>query len=80
MTNYIGKLNGLPESRQLKKDYKKLSKYLIKKLEYEEKEEICRNRNSYYKTYQDATAMCLKEDYLLISHKKSYIIILMVVN
>lgn len=63
MTNYIGKLNGLPESRQLKKDYKKLSKYLIKKLEYEEKEEICGNRNSYYKTDQDATAMCLKEDY-----------------
>ncbi len=35
-----------------------------KSLEYEEKERICgSNRNSYYKTDYDATAMCLKEDY-----------------
>ena len=45
-------------------DYFLLSSYLIKLLDYEEKEEICGpNRNSYYKTDHDATAMCLKEDY-----------------
>lgn len=38
--------------------------YLTKLIEYEEKEEICgENRNSYYKTDKDATAMVLKEDY-----------------
>ena len=37
---------------------------LSKVLEYESKEEICGpNRNSYYKTDHDATAMCLKSDY-----------------
>ena len=41
-----------------------LSEYLTKALDYEEKEEICgENRNSYYKTDHDATAMCLKADY-----------------
>ena len=46
------------------KDFNILSKLLIKVLEYEEKEEICGpNRNSYFKTDRDATAMCLKEDY-----------------
>lgn len=41
-----------------------LSNYLLKALEYEEKERICGpNRNSYYKTDHDATAMCLKRDY-----------------
>ena len=45
------------------KDIKKLEDYLNKSLEYEEKEEICGDRNSYYKTDKDATAMCLKEDY-----------------
>lgn len=45
-------------------DYLLLSTYLIKLLDYEEKDEICGpNRNSYYKTDHDATAMCLKEDY-----------------
>ena len=45
-------------------DYFLLSSYLIKLLDYEEKDEICGpNRNSYYKTDHDATAMCLKEDY-----------------
>lgn len=39
-------------------------KYLNKLLEYEEKEKICgSNRNSYYKTDHDATAMALKADY-----------------
>lgn len=41
-----------------------LSQYLLKTVEYEEKEEICGpNRRSYYKTDHDATAMCLKQDY-----------------
>lgn len=44
-------------------DIKLLNGYLSKALDYEEKEEICGDRNSYYKTDQDATAMCLKEDY-----------------
>ena len=46
------------------KNYKLAYQYLIKLLEYEEKETICgENRNSYYKTDHDATAMVLKEDY-----------------
>jgi len=44
--------------------YKALCQFLIKSLEYEEKERICGpNRNSYYKTDKDATAMALKTDY-----------------
>lgn len=44
--------------------YENMINYLNKSLEYEEKERICGpNRNSYYKTDHDATAMCLKEDY-----------------
>lgn len=43
---------------------KSLEAYLLKCIEYEEKERICGpNRNSYYKTDHDATAMCLKDDY-----------------
>ncbi len=46
------------------KNYKLAYQYLIKLLEYEEKEKICgENRNSYFKTDNDATAMVLKEDY-----------------
>lgn len=49
---------------KLEKNYKLLYEYLCKSLEYEEKERICGpNRNSYYKTDHDATAMCLKSDY-----------------
>lgn len=45
-------------------DYLLLSTYLIKLLDYEEKDLICGpNRNSFYKTDHDATAMCLKEYY-----------------
>ena len=41
-----------------------LTEYLLKIIEYEEKERICGPyRNSYYKTDHDATAMCLKQDY-----------------
>ncbi len=46
------------------KNYKKGYEYLVKLVEYEEKERICGdNRNSYFKTDHDATAMVLKEDY-----------------
>lgn len=46
------------------KNYKTAYEYLIKLLEYEEKEKICGdNRNSYFKTDKDATAMMMKQDY-----------------
>jgi hypothetical protein len=46
------------------KNYKIANDFLLKLLEYEEKERICgENRNSYYKTDYDATAMALKVDY-----------------
>ena len=52
------------ENKHYKKSYDLLVEYLKKSLEYEEKERICGpNRNSYYKTDKDATAMCLKADY-----------------
>ena len=48
----------------LNKKYELLNEFLNKSLEYEEKERICGpDRNSYYKTDPDATAMCLKSDY-----------------
>lgn len=54
----------LKANKLYSKDYYLLLNYLEKSLEYEEKERICGpNRNSYYKTDYDATAMCLKEDY-----------------
>ena len=50
--------------KEYKALFKTLNQILIKVLEYEEKERICGdNRNSYYKTDYDATAMCLKSDY-----------------
>lgn len=49
---------------QMVKDYHTLSKLLVRALNYEEQESICGpNRNSYFKTDHDATAMCLKHDY-----------------
>lgn len=51
-------------SPQIVKDYKLLSTFMIKSLEYEERYEIMGpNRNSYYKTDHAATAMNLKADY-----------------
>ncbi len=51
-------------NKHFKEDYSQLYQYLEKSLEYEEKARICGpNRNSYFKTDIDATAMCLKEDY-----------------
>lgn len=41
-----------------------LQKYLLKTLRYEEMEATCgEDRNSFFTTDRDATAMCLKEDY-----------------
>ena len=64
VAEYITKLGGLALDEDGRKDYRRLEKCLLKLLEYEEKEEICGpNRNSYFKTDKDATAMALKEDY-----------------
>ena len=64
VAEYITKLGNLTLDKVGKKDYKQLEKYLIKLLEYEEKEEICGpDRNSYFKADKDATAMTLKEDF-----------------
>ena len=73
LNNYVKAENiniyDIPIGRGHKKTLKEKNyilgfKYLTKLLEYEEKEEICgKNRNSYYKTDKDATAMVLKEDY-----------------
>lgn len=78
IANYLSGLGAMIAERGLKaempgkghraerivKDYNALSRYLIKALEYEEREETCGpGRNSYFKTDVDATAMCLKEDY-----------------
>ena len=62
-------VNDIPNGRGKRltteqKNYKLIYQYLIKLLEYEEKERICgEKRNSYFKTDHDATAMVLKEDY-----------------
>ena len=54
----------LSSDNELNDKYDKLCQYLIRAIEYEEKERICGpNRNSYYKTDHDATAMTLKSDY-----------------
>ena len=62
-------INSIPSGKgkrltKAQKNYKLAYQYLIKLLEYEEKECICgENRNSYFKTDEDATVMVLKEDY-----------------
>ena len=54
----------LTEDKAWNKKLENLTAYLLKIIEYEEKERICGSyRNSYYKTDHDATAMCLKQDY-----------------
>lgn len=73
LKQYVNKekidINNIPHGKGKRRtkshrNYIQCYKYLIKLLEYEEKERICgENRNSYYKTDQDATAMVLKEDY-----------------
>ena len=52
------------DAKSYKNLYKTLSSILTKVIDYEEKEEICGpDRNSFYKTDHDATAMALKADY-----------------
>lgn len=67
MAKALSNLESQKDSLDLKEYrmiFKALSTMLEKVLEYEVKEEICGdNRNSYYKTDHDATAMCLKSDY-----------------
>ena len=73
LNNYVKEQNidkyNLPMGKGIKltepeKIYKTGYDYLLKLIEYEEKERICgENRNSYYKTDYDATAMVLKQDY-----------------
>lgn len=56
--------NGKPIRGPYEKGLAKMSAYLEKSLEYDEKDRLCgEGRNSYYKTDVDATAMALKEDY-----------------
>ncbi len=63
LTNLEKKKSDL-DSKEYLSIFETLSSVLNKVLEYEVKEEICgENRNSYYKTDVDATAMCLKADY-----------------
>ena len=61
----IGKAAGLPDrGKEWAGMLDNLAGYMLKIMEYEEKEGICGPyRNSYYKTDHDATAMCLKQDY-----------------
>lgn len=55
-------VNNIPNGRGKRltieqRNYKKGYEYLVKLIEYEEKENICgENRNSYFKTDNDATA------------------------
>ena len=62
-------INNIPSGRGKRltveqRNYKTGYEFLIKLVDYEEKERICgNNRNSYFKTDHDATAMVLKEDY-----------------
>lgn len=57
---YLNKGEKLGNYNELQKT---LQVILEKVLEYEEKEAICGERKSFYKTDKDATAMCLKRDY-----------------
>ncbi len=60
----LSQIENKNERKVIESMIKNLVLYMEKSLEYEEKEEICGpNRNSYYKTDHDATAMCLKQDY-----------------
>ncbi len=66
--NELSKIVEETSDEKLKKinnsKFNNLISYLTKAVEYEEKETICGpNRNSYYKSDHDATAMCLKTDY-----------------
>ena len=65
IANKLTELDALVKNDEsFSNSYNVLYQFLLKSLEYEEKERICGpNRNSYYKTDYDATAMALKTDY-----------------
>lgn len=59
------KLKGKPKDKQLKKAVKKLERDFIPRMEkYERYEETFEGRNSFSKTDEDATFMCMKEDHM----------------
>lgn len=59
------KLKEKPKDKQLKKTVKKLERDFIPRLEkYERYEETFEGRNSFSKTDEDATFMCMKEDHM----------------
>ena len=52
------------EKKKINKSLRELNRFLLKSLEYEEKESICgEDRNSFYKTDHSATGMCTKSDF-----------------
>lgn len=59
------KLKFKPKDKQLKKAVKKLARDFIPRMEkYERYEETFEGRNSFSKTDEDATFMCMKEDHM----------------
>jgi hypothetical protein len=59
------KLKGKPKDKQLKKAVKKLERDFIPRMEkYERYEDSFEGRNSFSKTDEDATFMCMKEDHM----------------
>ncbi len=59
------KLREKPKDKQLKKAVKKLERDFIPRMEkYERYEETFEGRNSFSKTDEDATFMCMKEDHM----------------
>jgi transposase len=59
------KLKEEPKDKQLKRTVKKLERDLIPRMEkYERHEQVFRGRNSFSKTDEDATFMCMKEDHM----------------
>lgn len=64
LSNIVESTNDEKTKKINKSKLNNLISYLTKAIEYEEKEKICgSDRNSYYKSDNDATAMCLKTDY-----------------
>jgi hypothetical protein len=60
------KLKREPQDKQLKKAVKKLENdYIPRMVKYEQYEEKFAGRNSFSKTDEDATFMCMKEDHMM---------------
>ena len=59
------KLKEEPKDKKLKRTVKKLERDFIPRMEkYERHEQVFRGRNSFSKTDEDATFMCMKEDHM----------------